>query len=199
MTRGGGGEGGGGADEVEREGEGGEGGKPLEPEATSDSEEALREMEELKSWSKDLIEATFPMKTTLRSATGNQRGGGRRDSDGEEWLPSDSEERQAREEEEEEEEELVEGDGSDASEYYTDEELGSTGGRRKGGGRRRKLRPVSSGESDSELVETNWGRSKRRVMSVRRGGNQLDDGNEELYRLRIRYIPHLYSPPSSPP
>ena len=82
---------------------------------------------------------------------------------------------------------LEEAEESGESEYYTDEELGEVGGgsgwgrRRK---RRRRLRELSSGESEDEMVEVNWSRRKR--SSAARLRRYQDDGDEELYRMRIR-------------
>ena len=97
--------------------------------------------------------------------------------DGGEWVPSEGEE--------EEEEE------SGESEYFTDEELGGegVGGVRRGRGRRgrkRKLRDLSSdSESEDDLMSYRR-RHKRRIASAVRLGKHQDDGDEELYRMRIR-------------
>lgn len=91
--------------------------------------------------------------------------------DGGDWMPS------MVEEEEEE---------SGESEYYTDEELGGEGvGGRRRSRRKRKLRELSSDDSDDELL--GYGRRRKRNSSVQLGKHQ-DDGDEELYRLRIRYL-----------
>lgn len=90
--------------------------------------------------------------------------------DGGDWMPSMLEE----------EEESAE------SEYYTDEELGGEGvGGRGRSRRKRKLRELSSDDSDDELL--GYGRRRKRNSSVQLGKHQ-DDGDEELYRLRIRYL-----------
>lgn len=97
--------------------------------------------------------------------------------DGGEWVPSEGEE--------EEEEE------SGESEYFTDEDLGGegVGGVRRGRGRRgrkRKLRDLSSdSESEDDLMSYRR-RHKRRIASAVRLGKHQDDGDEELYRMRIR-------------
>ena len=95
--------------------------------------------------------------------------------DGGEWVPSEGEE--------EEEEE------SGESEYFTDEDLGGegVGGVRRGRrGRKRKLRDLSSdSESEDDLMSYRR-RCKRRTASAVRLGKHQDDGDEELYRMRIR-------------
>jgi len=89
--------------------------------------------------------------------------------DGGDWMPS-----------------MVEEEESGESEYYTDEELGGEGvGGRGRSRRKRKLRELSSDDSDDELL--GCGRRRKRNSSVQLGKHQ-DDGDEELYRLRIRYL-----------
>ncbi len=84
----------------------------------------------------------------------------------------------------EEGEEEGEGEGSGSSEYTTDEELGGGIVQGKRGRGRRKLRDILSDESDDELIRTN---TPKRRRSLRHGGRFQDDGDEELYRMRIRY------------
>ena len=54
--------------------------------------------------------------------------------------------------------------------------------------KRFKLRELlSSEESDGELVHTNWSSGKKRKKSAnRKGKSSTDDGNDEMYQLRIR-------------
>ena len=73
------------------------------------------------------------------------------------------------------------GSDEDSSSYYTDEELGGdAGGKQK----KRRVRKVSSGSSieddDEELMED--GRKRRRRTRA------IDDGDEEMYKLRIRFV-----------
>ena len=59
-------------------------------------------------------------------------------------------------------------------------------GRKKVG---RKRRPLSSGDSEEEEEEEGsgrWGRRKRR-RKLSQTSRHLDDGDKELYRLRMRY------------
>ena len=71
------------------------------------------------------------------------------------------------------------GSDEESSSYYTDEELGGdTGGKQKK--KRRRVREVSSCSSEEdELMEE--GRIKRR----RKSGRAIDDGDEEMYKMRI--------------
>ena len=95
--------------------------------------------------------------------------------DGGEWVPSEGEEEEE----------------SGESEYFTDEDLGGegVGGVRRGRdrrGRKRKLRELSSdSESEDDLMSYRR-RCKRRIASAVRLGKHQDDGDEELYRMRIR-------------
>lgn len=128
---------------------------------------------------------------------------------GEEWIPT------REEVEEMEKEMAGEGWGEDEdTEYTTDEEMGAGGcvssqsysftfkllfvfisdyvlGSVGFGGRRvkkPKRRPLSSGESgeDEEGEGGMWGRRRRRKRRQSQAANsQLDDGDEELFQLRI--------------
>ena len=74
------------------------------------------------------------------------------------------------------------GSDEESSSYYTDEELGGdAGGKQK---KKRRVRKVSSGSSieddDEELMED--GRKRRRRTRA------IDDGDEEMYKLRIRFV-----------
>lgn len=80
-------------------------------------------------------------------------------------------------------------DSYGASDYYTDEELGVSKPKRK-----RALRPLSSDDLESE-DECSRPRKKKGCVSGRgkRYGNKqeskhLDDGDEQLYRMRMRYV-----------
>ena len=75
-------------------------------------------------------------------------------------------------------EELEEASDSDVSEYFTDEELGGTGRGSK------KLRDLSDG-SDDDLILANRRKKRKRKVNERVRRYQ-DDGDEELYRMRIR-------------
>ena len=94
------------------------------------------------------------------------------ETDGGTWMPS-----------------MVEEEESEESEYYTDEELGGEGvsGVEGKSRRKRNLRELSSDDSDGELL--GYGRRcKRLVSSAVRLGKHQDDGDEELYRMRIGYL-----------
>ena len=94
--------------------------------------------------------------------------------DGGEWVPNEGE-----------------GEESGESEYFTDEDLGGEGvggvrrekGRR---GRKRKLRELSSDDESEDELMSYRRRCKRRMTSAVRLGKHQDDGDEELYRMRIR-------------
>ena len=95
--------------------------------------------------------------------------------DGGEWVPSEGEEEEE----------------SGESEYFTDEDLGGEGvdgvRRRKGRcGRKRKLRELSSDDESEDDLMSYRRRCKRRMASAVRLGKHQDDGDEELYRMRIR-------------
>ena len=57
---------------------------------------------------------------------------------------------------------------------------------------KRKRRPLSSGESEEGEGEEGgrWGRRRRRRRKRRlsQSNHHLDDGDKELYKLRMRYI-----------
>lgn len=94
--------------------------------------------------------------------------------DGGDWVPSEGE-----------------GEESGESEYFTDEELGGegVGGVRRERGRRgkkRKLRELSSDDESEDELMSYRRRYKRRMTSAVRLGKHQDDGDEELYRMRIR-------------
>ena len=94
--------------------------------------------------------------------------------DGGEWVPSEGE-----------------GEESGESEYFTDEDLGGEGvggvRREKGRhGRKRKLRELSSDDESEDELMSYRRRCKRRMTSAVRLGKHQDDGDEELYRMRIR-------------
>ena len=75
---------------------------------------------------------------------------------------------------------LEDSSDTDVSEYFTDEELG---GASRGNGK--KLRDLSSNDSDEDLVIAH--RRKKRKRKVNKSARQYhDDGDEELYRMRIR-------------
>ena len=75
---------------------------------------------------------------------------------------------------------LEDSSDTDVSEYFTDEELGGAG---RGNGK--KLRDLSSDDSDEDLVIAH--RRKKRKRKVNKSARQYhDDGDEELYRMRIR-------------
>lgn len=67
-------------------------------------------------------------------------------------------------------------DAGDSDSYVTDEELG---------GKKRK-RDISSEESDGELIHVNWSEKKRTSKRKRKSSGTVDDGNEELFRTRIK-------------
>ena len=75
---------------------------------------------------------------------------------------------------------LEDSSDSDVSEYFTDEELGGAG-RRDG----KKLRDLSSDDSDMDLILANRRKKRKRKVSER-ARRYHDDGDEELYRMRIR-------------
>ena len=81
---------------------------------------------------------------------------------------------------------------SDASEHTSDVEQSSS---RKGKGKR-KLREVHSDESEDELVEVNWPKKKRTSGTHTR--KTQDDGDEEVYQLRISKYEGLTADPAEP-
>ena len=86
----------------------------------------------------------------------------------------------------------LESSHSDGSEHFTEDEL-SHSSDKKG---KKRLREVHSDESEDELVETNWPK-KRPSCSTRKKKTQ-DDGDEELYQLRISKHAELKSDPAEP-
>ena len=128
------------------------------------------------------------MSAAVASETASQHGNGAMVVTGNETEDKDSLYQPSCKEEEEEEEEEEE------SSYYTDEELGGgVGGGGRGRRKRRRkriLRELSSSDSEDELVELNWGRggSRERRRKRRRRDGALDDGDQELYKMRIRSV-----------
>ena len=141
-----------------------------------------------------LVEQTIPMEEVLSSSFGSANSS----------LVSNimRQEVQISHEEEEEvtsvpsdEEEYFPASGemlSDASEHTSDVEQSSS---RKGKGKR-KLREVHSDESEDELVEVNWPKKKR--TSGTRTRKTQDDGDEEVYQLRISKYEGLTADPAEP-
>ena len=82
-----------------------------------------------------------------------------------------------------EDEDYEPGNESEDDLYITDEELG---GVEKRGSKKRRIRELSSGDdSDGELVHVNW--SKKPVgRSSRRKSSCLDDGDETIFKERIK-------------
>ena len=76
------------------------------------------------------------------------------------------------------------------SSYYTDEELGGGDSHKRGKRKKRRIaQDFSSDSSDTgELMEEMRRRMRKRGARKRKGtGKTIDDGDEEMYRLRIRY------------
>ena len=71
-----------------------------------------------------------------------------------------------------------ESEGSDDS-YVTDDELGGVVEKRK------RKRELLSDESDDELIQMNWPNKKKSKVK-RRGSGIIDDGDEEVYKTRMR-------------
>ena len=82
-----------------------------------------------------------------------------------------------------EDEDYEPGNESEDDLYITDEELGGVEER---GSKKRRIRELSSGDdSDGELVHVNW--SKKPVgRSSRRKSSCLDDGDETIFKERIK-------------
>ena len=72
--------------------------------------------------------------------------------------------------------------GSEASDdsYETDDELGGVVEKRK------RKRELISDESDDELIQVNWSKKKKSGKVKRRGSGITDDGDEEVYKTRMR-------------
>ena len=70
------------------------------------------------------------------------------------------------------------------SSYYTDEELG--GGDSQKRGKRKKRRIAHDFSSDSSGEDELMEEMRRRARRRKRKGGTIDDGDEEMYRLRIR-------------
>lgn len=74
---------------------------------------------------------------------------------------------------------------SGSSEYTTDEELGGVTFKGKRRRRKRRLRDLSGDENEDNLICTDVPKRRR---SLRHRGRFQDDGEEELYRMRIKYV-----------
>ena len=70
------------------------------------------------------------------------------------------------------------------SSYYTDEELG--GGDSQKRGKRKKRRIAHDFSSDSSGEDELMEEMRRRARRRKRKGGTIDDGDEEIYRLRMR-------------
>ena len=82
---------------------------------------------------------------------------------------------------------------SSFSEHLSGEEELAPPSDKKG---KKRLREVHSDESEDELVETNW--SKRSHNSRRGKKKTLDDGDEEMYQLRISKYGQVTADPAEP-
>ena len=70
------------------------------------------------------------------------------------------------------------------SSYYTDEELGGGDSQKKG--KRKKRRIAHDFSSDSSGEDELMEEMRRRARKRKRKGGTIDDGDEEMYRLRMR-------------
>lgn len=71
-------------------------------------------------------------------------------------------------------------EASDHSSYETDDELGGVIEKRK------RKRELLSDESDDELIHVNCSNKKKSGKVKRRGSGITDDGDEEVYKTRMR-------------